>query len=169
MVSRRIRSVCCSVAYSHEYAVISSPCLVLIVALVILSLLFGCSGVGSGRAGACCCVSVRCCFVELPSAMSSVTCLFGGDGDGIAGLLWQLVGAVAIGELANAGIVVAICVSVIALGGSYGRPFCSVVGVARSAGVCVSVVAVDCLLGGWKPSLVVVVLVMLVVVSLLVQ
>ena len=31
-------------------------------------------------------------LVELPSAMSSATCLFGGDG--IAGLPWQLVGAV---------------------------------------------------------------------------
>ena len=70
---------------------------------VSLSLLFSCSGVGSGQAGACCCVSVRCCFVELPSAISSATCLFGGEG--IAVLLWQLVGAVAIGELANAGVV----------------------------------------------------------------
>ena len=126
---------------------ISSPCLVLMVTLVILSLLFSCSGVGSGRAGAGCRVSVRCCFVEPPSAISSVTCLFGGDG--IAGLLRQLVGAVAIGELAHAGVAVAIGMSVIAFGGSCGPPFCSDVGVARSVGVCVSIV-VDCLLGGWK-------------------
>ena len=52
---------------------------------VVLSLLFGCSGVGSGRAGASGCVGVLCCFVELPSAMSSARCRFGGDG--IAGLL----------------------------------------------------------------------------------
>ena len=37
----------------------------------------------------------------------------------------------------------------IAFGGSFSPPFCSDVGVARSVGVCVSVV-VYCLLGGWK-------------------
>ena len=52
---------------------------------VILSLLFGCSDVDSGRAGASGCAGVRCCFDELPSAMSSARCRFGGDG--IAGLL----------------------------------------------------------------------------------
>ena len=51
----------------------------------VLSRLFGCSGVGSGRAGASGCAAVRCCFVELPSAVSSARCRFGGDG--IAGLL----------------------------------------------------------------------------------
>ena len=76
----RILSVCCSVASSQEYAVISSPCLVCMVTFVILSLLFGCSGVGSGRAGASCCVFFRCCFAELPSAMSSASRLFVGEG-----------------------------------------------------------------------------------------
>ena len=78
---------------------------------MILNLLFGGAGVGSGRAGASCCAGVRCCFVALPSAMSSASCLF--EGDGIAGLLRQLVGAVAIGELANAGAVDASGVSAI--------------------------------------------------------
>ena len=55
---------------------ISSPCFVWMVTFVIVSLLFGCSCVGSGRAGASCCVAVRSCFVALPSAMSSVMCRF---------------------------------------------------------------------------------------------
>eukprot|EP00435_Cladocopium_sp_Y103_P039719 s1355_g10.t1 len=80
-----------------------------------------CRGVGFGRAGAFCCVVARCCFAELPSAMSSATCLLGGDG--IAWLLSQLVGAVASGELASAGVVVTIGVSSMALGGSCGPPF----------------------------------------------
>ena len=111
---------------------ISSPCLVLIVTFVILSLPFGCSGVGSGHAGASCCVVVRRCFAELPSTMSSATCLLGGDG--IACLLWQLVGAVAIRKLASAGVVVTIGVSSMALGGSCGPPFaCAGVDVVCSA------------------------------------
>ena len=64
---------------------ISSPCFGLSVTFVILNLLFGCSGVGSGRADASGCAGVRSCFVELPSAMSSARCRFGGDG--IVGLL----------------------------------------------------------------------------------
>ena len=79
--------------------------------------------------------------------MSSATCRFGGDG--IAGLLWQLVGAVAIGELANAGVVVANGVSAIAFGGSCGPPACVGDISACSVDVGLSVVVV-CLLGGWK-------------------
>ena len=70
-------------------------------------------------------------------------------GEGSACLLWQLVGAVAIGELASAGVAVAIGVSAIAFGGSCGVLVCAVVNGACSVEVCFSIVAGG-LLGGWK-------------------
>ena len=73
-------------------------------------------GVGSGRAGASCCAGVNCCFVELPSAVSSARCLFGRDV--IAGLLLRLFGAVAISELASAGAAHGIGAYATARGGS---------------------------------------------------
>ena len=93
--------LCCSVASSQEYAVISSPVFVLTVTLLSLSLVVGGSVVSVGRGGACADSLVRCCFGKLGSAVDSLP-LFVGDGS--AGLEWQLVGAVAIGESANAGV-----------------------------------------------------------------
>ena len=118
---------------------ISVPCVVVIVTLVMRILVFGGSSVVSGRAGPDAVLVVRCCFGRLPSATSSKTPLFVGDGR--ACLLWQLVGAVAIGELASACVDAGAFgdgVSIIARGGSCG---------AVVSGVCVSVVAVG-LLGG---------------------
>ena len=97
--SKRIFSVCSSVMSSQVYAVISTPFFVWIVTFVILSLLVGGSCAVSGLAGPVAASAVRCCFGRLPSAASSETVRFG---DGSDGLVWQLVGAVAIGESAMA-------------------------------------------------------------------
>lgn len=100
-------------------------------------LVFGGSSVVSGRAGPDAALVVRCCFGRLPSATSSETPFFAGDAR--ACLVWQLVGAVAIGELASAGAdagAFSAGVSMIARGGSCGTVV---------SGVCVSVVAVGLL------------------------
>ena len=81
---------------------ISSPVFVLIVTLLSLSLVVGGSAVSVGRGGGCDDSLVRCCFGKLGSADDASLPLFVGDGS--AGLEWQLVGAVAIGESANAGV-----------------------------------------------------------------
>lgn len=127
---------------------ISEPCFVVMVTLLIRSFVFGRSVAVSGRAGAVSCAGVRCCFAWLPSRMSSGTVLFVGDGS--AGLLWQLVGAVAIGELAGGSAVDALAGALVsACGGScVALRFAGSVSVV-SAVVCVSVVIVD-LRGGWK-------------------
>ena len=81
---------------------ISSPVFVFIVTLLSLSLVVGGSAVSVGRGGGCDDSLVRCCFGKLGSADDASLPLFVGDGS--AGLEWQLVGAVAIGESANAGV-----------------------------------------------------------------
>ena len=128
---------------------ISAPCFVVSVTFVILSLVFGRSAVVSGRCGPDAGVLVRTCFGRLPSEISSGTDLLG-DGSGC--LVWSLVGAVAIGELAAAGLVVvdAAGASAIARGGSCGLFVAAVSSAADCCvEVCVSVCTVD-LLGGLK-------------------